>query len=95
MNNGKKPDGSFKLILQAQEIPVDSDVTKKTGDKVLKIKDRITIYDKSANHQTIEPKDGTRFLIDSSGSIDVVSNTTELVWIVDQNDLINFLEDED
>lgn len=79
----------IKVILQAGRIPVGSFVTKRTGDKRYVLRDKIVIY--GAAKQEISADEHCRFIVSSTGDVNVIGMDTELVWEVDEHELVEFL----
>ncbi len=84
----------MKILMAAQDIPLGSIVTKRTGDKLYTVREGIKIYGTPEQQSTREIKcdDGTRFLISETGDISIVSNDTELLWHVSDEDLYSYLD---
>jgi hypothetical protein len=82
----------MKLLIEARLIPEGSTVVKKTGSKEYSIFNSVTIWS-GESKQIINAENGARMITDGSGSINAVDGSTELVWIVDEETLISFLED--
>ena len=81
----------IKVILPANEIPLDSIVTKRTGEKEYILKDRMRVFGREQGQDgEVVAKDGCRFLV-KDGDANVVSPDTELVWLVDEGILSSFL----
>lgn len=81
----------YRLILEAQEIPLNSIITKIKGHKEYTLRDRIRIYDPNNPKKEVKALDGSRFLVNDNGDINVVSKTTELVWLATEYQLKHFL----
>lgn len=82
----------MKVILEAQDVPLGSTVTKKTGEKEYRITDRIKIFGENISQKEIIADDGTRFLVADVGNVNVISGRTELVWHIDDDDLYHYLD---
>ncbi len=87
----------MKILLPIKEIPVLSKVTKRTGDKVYEVRDKIPIYgecDKPLNEIAASP--GTRLLVangpHNSFAIVAVPDTLEVMWDVSETELIEYIQ---
>lgn len=78
--------------MQAQEIPLGSKVTKKTGEKEYRITDRIKIYGDAIAQKELCADDGTRFLISDVGNVNIIAGNSEIVWIVSDDDLLSYMD---
>jgi hypothetical protein len=78
----------LKVYLPAGEIPLDSTVIKRGGEKRYTIRDTITIYGpEKGQRQEIKSQDGALFLTHGTdGGINAISKTTELLWVVDRQE---------
>ena len=86
----------IKVLLPASKIPLDSIVTKRTGEKKYILKDKIIIFNKpdtDTKNTVIKAEDGSRFLI-SEDYNNIVSHDTILCWITSKKDLLIYLENE-
>jgi hypothetical protein len=88
----------MKILLPISEIPTFSKVTKRTGDKVYEVRDKIPIYgdcDKPMNEILASP--GTRLLVsngpNNSFAIVAVPETLEVLWEVTRDVLEQYLND--
>ena len=84
-----------KVLMEAKNIPENSIVTKKTGEKRYTLKNKINVY--SADDVRPEEKvklniDGY-FLFGARGSINQIAEDLELCWMVSLEELIVLLED--
>ena len=84
----------MKVLLRADEIPLGSTVTKKTGDIEYIIQDRIRVFNETGGRQEILAQDGARFLCGSRGDANAVSGDKKLMWKVDKETLFFWLQDE-
>jgi hypothetical protein len=85
---------TFRILLPASEIPLDSIVTKPTGDKEYRLKDALRVFG-TDKVLTLNAEEGCKFIVSSSGDANAVNNTTVLCWKVLQNDLLCYLENLD
>ena len=86
----------FKIIMRAGDIPLESKVTKKTGQQVLLIRDRIHVFNEAHTKQEIKADAGARFLVNDKGDANAIGVDTELVWLAEDwqlRDLIDPHED--
>ena len=81
----------LKILMPAGSIPVDSTVTKRTGDKKYMLRDRIRIFGEDGGPREIKASDGARFLVAQNGDANAVNSTTELLWYAEESDLIQYL----
>ena len=79
----------MKVILPAQSIPDGSTVTKVTGRKLCKLVNTVKIYGEHKEEVVVQ---GCKFLI-SDGNINAIPALTELIWIVEELELLRYLED--
>ena len=81
----------MRVILSAENIPEGSTVTKVTGSKEYTLVHRIEVYQEDGSKYTMACKDGARF-ITADGIATAIGPNAELVWHVDPNDLIEYIE---
>ena len=81
----------MRVILPAEHIPEGSTVTKVTGHKEYTLVHRIEVYQEDGSKYTMACKDGARF-ITADGIATAIGPNAELVWHVDPNDLITYIE---
>jgi len=83
----------MKVLLSIKDIPVDSTVCKKTGEKEYLLKNSIVFYDENGKKNEIVSADGTKFLISKTdgSKINIVSGETEMLWFVSEDDLLEYL----
>lgn len=81
----------MKVILPARDIPLLSTITKCGGSKKYIIKDRITIYDQNRGKQEILATKDSFLLISDNGDANSIGGSTELIWIVSENELFDYL----
>ena len=82
----------MKVLISAKEIPVGSTVIKKTGSYEYTILDEIQIY-QDGDKKTIPAQGGARFLTNGDGAFSAVDGSLELLWVVEEEELIQFLEE--
>jgi len=82
---------TIKMVLPAGEIDLDATVTKVTGTKRYTLTDKISMYDAQGKPTPINAGDGTRFLV-AGTSINIVPATQELLWELDVDTALGFLE---
>jgi hypothetical protein len=80
----------FKVLLPASEIPINSTVTKKTGEKEYRLLDSIKIYNEKGEPQVIKGE-GVLYLVDGD-SINAISGDKVLGWQIEEADLLGFLQ---
>ena len=85
---------TIKVLLPARLIPVESKVTKRNGEKIYIVKDKIPFYNGGTQYPEIRADDGVKFLV-SENSINVVDAESELLWHTDENTLSRFLQNLD
>ena len=87
----------IKVVLMAKNIPLGTMVTKKTGEKVYELNNKMTIYHSKVGGQecktptVVSCEPGTVFLL-SQGSINSIPDTVELCWHTTYRDMYAFLE---
>ena len=77
--------------MPAREIPLLSTITKCGGSKRYIIKDRITIYDQINGKREILATKDSFLLISDNGDATSIGGSTELIWIVSENGLLDYL----
>jgi hypothetical protein len=84
----------MKVLMQAYDIPLESSVTKKNGEKKYTIRDRVKIFGDTdpERQKELVADDGTRFLVSEKGDINVIAGETELVWHIEMERLHDFLD---
>jgi hypothetical protein len=81
-----------RIILEAQNIPVGSLVTKITGTMIYTIYDSIIVYNEKGEKNKISSVDGSRYLVGKQGNtIGSVSANTELIWITTDEEAYAYL----
>jgi hypothetical protein len=81
----------MKVLIPANEIPLGSTVTKKTGDKTYIIKNKIRIYGDPSLQKEIKADENVRFLVGNDANIVMITDNTELLWHVSDMDLYYYL----
>lgn len=73
---------TISIVLEARQIPNESDVCKATGSKVYTLRREIRIFKekklKDEDIPNITASDGIVFLVSDDGNINCVSETTKL-----------------
>jgi hypothetical protein len=85
----------IKLILPANQIPVESTVTKKTGDKKYTLRKELRVFSIDKTEQKIKAENGTVFIVSEKGDANAVSGTEELVWHATNNAALEFLQEKE
>lgn len=90
----------MKLLIEIGKVPIGAKVTKRTGEKIYEVRDKIPIYsDKEVVKLTKELRTapGARFLISIdpqySFAIVTVPDTLEVIWEVSEDRLRQYLDD--
>jgi hypothetical protein len=83
----------IKVLFLVEHIPLNSTVTKKTGNKRYTLRDKLRVFNEDYIQQELKAIDGTRFLVGDTGDANVVGSNTELVWIVDEEQFLQYLTD--
>ena len=82
-----------RLLLPAGEIPAGSRVTKPSGNKIYELLDKIVIYLGDGQRTVIPAESGVHFLAASNdGRFNAIPSDQELAWVVDEEDLLQWLE---
>lgn len=93
---------TLQLLICASEIPLGSTVTKRTGEKLYTLRDRIKVWPandgESKNTPVPEPNEikaigEARFLVAENGDASVVDGSTLLRWKVEDDDLLAWLQE--
>lgn len=87
----KFEDGELAVLMRAEEIPLGSFVTKRTGSKRYTIVDQIRVFGEGGSTRIIKANDGARLLAGTGGDFNVVAPDTLLLWRVDRPVLIDHL----
>lgn len=85
-------DAEIGVLLEAGEIPLGSEVTKRTGEKRYILRDKVVIYLGDGVKQEIKAMDGALFLTHNNGDVSALPATTRLLWWTDRNTLADFLQ---
>lgn len=87
----------FKLIIRVGDVPTNSVVTKRTGEKAYRVQDRLRVFGTDSKPQEIKADAGCRFLVPEGGSGDVnaVGVDTEVVWLADADDILALIDPPD
>ena len=85
----------LKVILPAGQIPLGAVVTKRTGHKEYILGDCVKVYGVAiaralVTDPRVQASAGTVFLISKSYA-NSIPTTTELVWVTDHDELIDYL----
>jgi hypothetical protein len=80
----------MKVLIAVKEIPIGSTVTKKNGEKVYTVRDKIQFFGEKG--QVINPEDGTRFLV-AMEDISIVSGEKEVLWDATPRELYEYIQD--
>jgi hypothetical protein len=85
----------ISIVMAAGDIPDNSIVTKRTGQKEYIIKNKIRIFadqNSGTQAQTLE-SDGVRYLTVGNGDINAISAKLELIWRTTTGELYEFLKE--
>jgi len=80
------------VVLPADEIPLGSQVTKRTGRAQYTLGDRLRVFNAGGEKQEIVAQEGTRFLIGDRGDANAIPASTELIWLIEEEELLFWLE---
>lgn len=83
------------VLLAARDIPLRADVTRRTGQKIYCLVDRIRIFNKTGTPKEIKAEDGAFFLTSKNGDFNVIGADTLLLWRVSKAVLMDYLQGED
>lgn len=90
----------MKLLIEIGKVPIGSKITKRTGDKIYEVRDKIPIYsEKETLKLTNEVKaaPGTKLLIaidpQYAFAIAAVPDTLEVLWEVPEDRLRQYLDE--
>ena len=88
----------LKVILPAGEIPAGSRVRKIGGEKPYILRESIQIFfqEKDRPRQEVKAEKGLRFLVpmnDMAGTVNAISVGTELVWLVEDSEFRDWIDD--
>jgi hypothetical protein len=82
--SGNKNKNMMKLLIPIKDVPEGERVTKKTGEKLYTVRDRIRIFSDDVNvRKEIKADDGVRFLVNDNGDVNAVDAKSEYIWYVD------------
>ena len=90
----------MKLLIEIGKVPIGSKITKRTGEKIYEVRDKIPIYSeketlKLTNELKASP--GTKLLISTDPqyafAIAAVPDTLEVLWEVSADELRSYLDD--
>ncbi len=90
----------MKLLIEIGKVPIGSKITKRTGEKVYEVRDRIVIYSEEGCTKPInelKASPGTKLIVSAdpqySFAIVAVSDTLEVLWEVSEDRLRQYLDD--
>lgn len=88
----------MKLLIEIGKVPIGSKITKRTGEKIYEVRDKILIYGgENCNHPELKVSPGTKLIVTSdarySFAVEVVPDTLEIVWEVSEDRLRQYLDD--
>lgn len=90
----------MKILIPVGDVPIGSKITKKTGEKIYEVRDRIIIYSEKECPKPINElnaSEGTRFLLSTdsqySFAIVAVPETLEVLWELSNDRLRQYLYD--
>jgi hypothetical protein len=90
----------MKLLIEIGKVPVGSKITKRTGEKIYEVRDKVSIYsEKETSKLTNElvASTGTKLIVSIdpqySFAIASVPDTLEVLWEVSKDELRNYLDD--
>lgn len=81
----------ISVIMEASQVPLGAKVTKRTGEKIYTIRDRLRVFGEKGERREIIAKGGTRFFVNDEGDANVISGTTTVVWVTDSDTLVRWL----
>jgi hypothetical protein len=79
------------VLLAAADVPLEAKVTKRTGQKVYTLRDRLRVFGEKGERREIVALDGTRFFVDDKGDANVIAGTTEVMWVTTRDTLVRWL----
>lgn len=83
----------IKVILPAGEIPITATVTKIGGTSKFSLSKIIRVFSEcKVQCKTMKAEEGTIFLVDNRPDFSCIPTTKELIWLADEEDLIEWLE---
>ena len=83
------PETLLRVILPAEEIPDQAEVTKVTGEEVYVLRHGLTLYSDTKGEKPVQV-DGF-FLVGSRGSINSIKPDKKLCWVVTAEELMDTL----
>jgi hypothetical protein len=83
----------FRILLRASEIPEGSIVTKRTGEKEYELVRSVSVYGQDGGPIQIDAQDGNVFLGDGGNKFQAFSCSKELMWKLEESDLLAWLYD--
>lgn len=85
----------FKVLIPVGDIPLDATVTKRTGEKPYKVRDKLVVYysDKRQREMLTAAGD-VRFLVNENGDANAIANTTEVLWYADFFELAELVDED-
>lgn len=90
----------MKLLIPVGEIPIGTKVTKRTGEKIYEVRDKILVYGgEGCKHPELKVTPGTKLIVSIDPrypfSVEAVPDTLEVIWEVSPDDLRRFLYDQE
>ena len=88
----------MKLLIEIGNVPIGSRITKRTGEKVYEVRDKIRIYGgERCDHPELKVSPGTKLIVTNdtrySFAVEVVPDTLEVIWEVSEDRLRQYLDD--
>lgn len=80
----------MRIIIAASQVPPDSQVTKKTGQKLYTLRHRLRIFGDGPTKETL-PGEGKVFLVANNGDSNVIPLEEEVVWHEEEASLLHWL----
>lgn len=81
----------MRILIESYYLKDGSEVTKRKGEKVYKIRRKLKIFGGPEKSQEIKLPKGFLFLVDESGFINLIEEDTEVLLIVDEEDTHDLL----
>lgn len=86
----------LKVILPANQIPLNSTVTKINGSAVYTLTNTIKIFSEdSGTDRDVKAEEGVLFMIGRDRQITAVSDDKELLWNVSSDELKQWIEEQE
>ena len=82
---------TFRLLMAARDIPLESTVTKRNGDNRYTIRDRINVFSENGEVRFIMADNTSRLLVSETGDATAIGQDTELLWFADAADVDELL----